>query len=173
MMGKVLKKRYTVYSQRVGAINSKKKTPKTRKRTSREHPEVTGVPFRHVAYVAAAAMFAAVPEPVASIHGACCDSQESGWNKNSANRHYHLKSGTFHKHFTKSKETFGEFGFEFHTWKCLSSRWIFRIQGLQTWPPTRYRVTCGFPCGPSTLRRLLSEDAEVDSVKDEKGWTWQ
>ena len=93
-----------VYSQRVGAINSKKKTPKTRKRTSREHPEVTGVPFRHVAYVAAAAMFAAVPEPVASIHGACCDSQESGWSKNSANRHYHLESGSFHKHFTNPKK---------------------------------------------------------------------
>lgn len=34
-------------------------------------------------------------------------------------------SGSFHK---QSKETFGEFGFEFHTWKCLSSRWIFRIR---------------------------------------------
>ena len=59
-----------VYSQRVGAINTKK-TPKTRKRTSQEHPEVTGDTISHVAYVAAAAMFAAVLEPVASIHGAC------------------------------------------------------------------------------------------------------
>lgn len=40
MMGKVLKKRYTVYSQRVGAINSKKNTKNTKKnipRTSGSH----------------------------------------------------------------------------------------------------------------------------------------
>ena len=102
MMGKVLKKRYTAKEL---VPSTPKKTPKTRKRTSQEHPEVTGDT------ISPCRVCGCCSHVCSSSRTGCLDprslwvdSQESGWNKNSANRHYHLKSGSFHKHFTNPKK---------------------------------------------------------------------